>query len=198
MLSKILTAGLLSLCVSGMSITSYAASYGWHRDAHGWWFDNGDGTYIADDAEFIDIDAAGATDNVCQLFLFDERGYLITDQVIREAGEIFYIDSNGYIYDSAHELIKLNLNEEMGGNKPGWNRDGYGWWYLESNGTYPTDCIYYIQNPDMPSVYCAFKFDKYGYLVTNQEVRGSGKVYHADENGYLYDAAGVIQCICSH
>lgn len=56
----------------------------WKQDGKGWWWDNGDGTYIKNEWAWIDGDG----DGIAECYFFDESGYLVTDTVTPDGSEV--------------------------------------------------------------------------------------------------------------
>lgn len=59
-----------------------------------------------------------------------------------------------------------------------WIRDGYGWWFQNSDGSYPKSGIYTIENED-------YAFDKYGYMVDNQWIFAGNHWYFCTGTGAI-------------
>ena len=69
---KYLTSVLAAGMALGMSFSAFAGS--WKSDAKGWWFDNGNGTYLQDGWTWVD----GNADGVAECYYFDHSGYILT------------------------------------------------------------------------------------------------------------------------
>lgn len=59
------------LVSSMMGLTSFAGQ--WVNDAHGWWYNNGDGTWPANTWQWID----GNGENIAECYYFGADGYML-------------------------------------------------------------------------------------------------------------------------
>lgn len=87
---KKLVLGVLTVALSlGFSLTSLAGQ--WKQDSVGWWYDNGNGTYPANQWQWID----GNGDGIAECYYFDHSGYCM----------IYTITPDGYQVNSAGAWI---------------------------------------------------------------------------------------------
>ncbi len=139
---------------------------GWHKDAYGWWFDLGDGTYAADGLYEIDRG----------LYFFDKNGYMRTgwyedegywyylgnDGAMRQNQWVdgYYLGKYGYMYHSTWIGINSDAYVDKNGLKSGgWKKTSKGWWYDLGADGYAKNYAYYIQGE-------TYQFDDQGYMVT--------------------------------
>jgi uncharacterized protein YkwD len=81
----------LALCIL-FSFTAFAGE--WKNDPNGWWYDNGDNTYMAN-GWFQDVERDGAW------YYFDSRGYIIVNALTPDG---YYVDANGRWTQSASQF----------------------------------------------------------------------------------------------
>lgn len=86
-----------------------------------------------------------------------------------------------YLYSRMGQ-IAAEVNKKLtSATKTGWNKDSNGWWYVYSNGTYPTNCWKTIDGKDY-----YFKAD--GYMASDEYVKSdnygtNGLLYYVTKNG---------------
>ena len=138
------------------TVTVTAAKGTWKKDENGWWYQNPDGTYPKNQWKQING----------KWYHFDANGYMQTGWY-QEGSTYYYLKSDGsmavdewveddkYYLDENGKWVKGKVkNEETAGT---WKKDENGWWYKNSDGTYPK----------------------------NQWKQIDGKWYHFDANGYM-------------
>ncbi len=108
MLKKILGLGIVSVLMLGVSFASYASDYGWHKDDKGWWFSNGDGTWLANSIYVIDTDTNSVRDDIHYWFKFDEQGYVVVNQEVKSGNTTYYADGDGYLHRQDNSIIVEN------------------------------------------------------------------------------------------
>ena len=69
-----------------MGLTSFAGQ--WINDAHGWWYNNGDGTWPANTWQWID----GNRDNIAECYYFGADGYMLANT---NTPDNYVVDANG-------------------------------------------------------------------------------------------------------
>ncbi|MBQ3665500.1 MAG: fibronectin type III domain-containing protein [Lachnospiraceae bacterium] len=128
---------------------------GWKRNHKGWWYQNSDGSYPKDTWKKIDG----------KWYHFDENGYMQTGWY-KEDDTYYYLKENGsmaadewvenerYYVNQSGRWVKGKVKDQDSGT---WKKDHNGWWYRNSDGSYPKD---------------TWK-------------KTDGKWYHFDENGYM-------------
>ena len=81
------TVSMIALMSLSMSMSAFAGE--WKTGDNGkWWFDNGDGTYVKNDWEWID----GNGDGIAECYYFDEDGWMLTDTTTPDG---YYVNENG-------------------------------------------------------------------------------------------------------
>ena len=68
-------------------------------------------------------------------------------------------------------------NQTDTGRKIGWNQDNVGWWWLDTDGTYPVNQWRYIDN-------VWYFFDQTGYMKTGW-ISWNGAWYYCDASGAM-------------
>lgn len=74
---RIIAAALALTTITSMS--AYAGT--WQKNAQGWWYDNGDGTWPASTWQWID----GNNDGIAECYYFDANGYCLTNTLTPDA-----------------------------------------------------------------------------------------------------------------
>ena len=161
----------------------------WIKDAYGWWFDNGDGTYPKDEICTIEGVKYG----------FDPAGYMrtgwyqdgdvwyyFTESGAMKTGWIYYGDNHYYYFDKdGHMAVgwiddggKYYLNDN-GAMRTGWLQDEDKWYYLsQTDGHMMTGWIrdngywYYLGSD--------------GVMLTGDQTI-DGKPYHFNETTGAWD-----------
>ena len=138
----------------------------WKKNAYGWWFDLGDGSYAVDG--FYEIDG--------NMYIFDEKGYMRTGWYQDEYDFWYYLGSDGAVRRSEwvdgyyldyygtmafsrwleHQTVYVDKN---GRKAPGWQKDAKGWWYNLGADGYLKKWAYVIGS-------YTYQFDENGYMVT--------------------------------
>ena len=86
-----------------------------------------------------------------------------------------------YLYSRMGQ-IAAEVNKKLtSATTTGWNKDSKGWWYVYSNGTYPTNCWKTINGKDY-----YFKTD--GYMASDEYIKSdnygtNGLLYYVTKNG---------------
>ena len=84
---KKLKIAMITLAFAGLaSMSAYAGA--WAKNAQGWWYDNGNGTWPASTWQWID----GNGDGVAECYYFDQYGYCLMNAV---APDGYTVDANG-------------------------------------------------------------------------------------------------------
>ena len=84
---KKLVAGILAIALTlGFSITALAGQ--WKQDVVGWWYDNGNGTYPANQWQWIDNNG----DGIAECYYFDQYGYCVFNTTTPDG---YQVNSNG-------------------------------------------------------------------------------------------------------
>lgn len=65
-----------------MSMPAYAGT--WRQDAAGWWYQNEDGSYLANGWEWLD----GNQDGMAESYYFDQNGYLMTNTITPDGCQV--------------------------------------------------------------------------------------------------------------
>lgn len=81
----IVSAALLSCCFSIPAIAGQ-----WQQDDIGWWWQNDDGSYLADCWQWLD----GNNDGIAECYYFDKNGYMLSDTVSPDG---YVLNSDGAI-----------------------------------------------------------------------------------------------------
>ncbi len=109
----------------------------WKKDDHGWWYDNGDGTYPVDTRMLIDG----------RYYQFDEIGYMITGWAMYDGSWYFYDTSGagvtGWYYENKTWYY---LDPESGKMWTGWLFYDNNWYYMNADGTMRTGWLYTDSN----------------------------------------------------
>ena len=79
-----------------------------------------------------------------------------------------------YLYSRMGDIAD-EVNKVLNRSKTGWQNDANGWWYVYSNGLYPTNTWKTIDGKD-------YYFDAAGYMASDEYIKS--KTY--DEDGNLY------------
>ena len=138
----------------------------WRKDDTGWWFDLGNGTYAQNG--FYEIDR--------NIYVFDEKGYMVTGWYQDSYGYWYYLGSDGavkcdqwvgdyyldlYGYMAAGMWLENQsvYVDSTGKKAPGWQKDAKGWWFSLGADGYLSSWPYYIGGK-------TYQFDENGYMVT--------------------------------
>ena len=84
-----------ALLLTGLAATllcSMTAFAGWRYDERGYWWDNGDGSYPANQWMWLD----GNEDGISECYYFDGSGYMLSDTTTPDG---YTVDKNGSILD---------------------------------------------------------------------------------------------------
>lgn len=84
------------------SMSAYAGT--WQKNAQGWWYDNGDGTWPASTWQWID----GNNDGIAECYYFDTNGYCMTGTITPDA---YIVNADGAWTIGGHVQTK-NLYSE--------------------------------------------------------------------------------------
>ena len=98
MRKKILTLVAAAAMTMAMSVTAFAA--GWIQDSTGWWWDNGDGTWPANEWQWLD----GNADGVAECYYFGADGYMLSNTVTPDG---YYVRGDGAWEINSIAQIKL-------------------------------------------------------------------------------------------
>lgn len=93
-------------------------------------------------------------------------------------------------YSSSHRIDGINsrfdinvADDSILNLRAGWQKDEYGWWYRNPDGTYPKEEWYFITNSTAPDGAWYYFNDK-GYALINTAETIEGKTYLFDQNGH--------------
>ncbi len=110
-MKKIVIAILTTLFTFSMSINTFAA--GWQKNSTGWWYDNGNGTWLTNTWEWID----GNNDGVAECYYFNNEGYML-ENVITPDGYTVNADGawtvNGVIQTRKEYIPDITFSAHMG------------------------------------------------------------------------------------
>lgn len=98
MKKKILTMVAAAAMTLAMSMTAFAA--GWVQNDTGWWWDNGDGTWPANEWRWLD----GNADGVAECYYFGSDGYMLSNTVTPDG---YYVRGDGAWEINSIAQIKL-------------------------------------------------------------------------------------------
>ena len=98
MKKKILTLVAAAAMTLAMSVTAFAA--GWVQNDTGWWWDNGDGTWPANEWRWLD----GNADGVAECYYFGADGYMLSNTVTPDG---YYVRGDGAWEINSIAQIKL-------------------------------------------------------------------------------------------
>lgn len=98
MKKKILTLVATAAMTLAMSVTAFAA--GWVQNDTGWWWDNGDGTWPANEWRWLD----GNADGVAECYYFGADGYMLSNTVTPDG---YYVRGDGAWEINSIAQIKL-------------------------------------------------------------------------------------------
>lgn len=143
----------------------YAASSGWQQDSEGWWYRNPNGSYPTSAWKKI-----GG-----YWYYFNYKGYVITGW--QKFGSDWY-----YFYSSGEMAASTTIDgywiDKNGvATVPGWYWGAGGWWYQNSDGTYPASKWQQIKGK-------WYHFNSSGYLDTGWYKSG-GKYYYLQADGSM-------------
>jgi glucan-binding YG repeat protein len=149
-IKRILTICLIIVFVSsltGGNLSRVEAASGWHQDANGWWYENYDGSYPWSSWKYI----GGSW------YYFDYWGYMQTGWLDWN-GNSYYLYPSGAMAKNCTIDGKYLLSDGRAAT-PGWYQDSWGWWYVNEDGTYPSNTFKEIGGD-------IFYFDSWGYMST--------------------------------
>ncbi|MBQ3665993.1 MAG: Ig-like domain-containing protein [Lachnospiraceae bacterium] len=146
---------------------------GWQQDSKGWWYQNADGTYVKSVWKKISNN----------WYRFGTDGYMVTGWY-KEGSTYYYLKSNGVLasdewvennkyYIDANGKWVQSATKETGT----WKQSSKGWWYQNSDGTYPKNEWKQISGN-------WYRFDANGYMVTGWYKEGN-YYYYLKSNGVM-------------
>ena len=164
LLASLVIAAVLSTAAIP-STQVYAASSGWQQDSEGWWYRNPNGSYPTSAWKKI-----GG-----YWYYFNYKGYVITGW--QKFGSDWY-----YFYSSGEMAASTTIDgywiDKNGvATVPGWYWGAGGWWYQNSDGTYPASKWQQIKGK-------WYHFNSSGYLDTGWYKSG-GKYYYLQADGSM-------------
>ena len=104
-------ATVLSTAIFSIASISTAFAGAWMHDANGWWYDNGDGTYINNKWEWIDSNG----DGLAECYYFYGNGYMASNTVV----DGYIVNANGAWTDGAGNVQTKSLNVQSSGSTNG-------------------------------------------------------------------------------
>ena len=103
----------------------------WMKDGIGWWYQNADGSYPANQWKFINN----------EWYFFDASGYMKTGW-LNQGGTWYYLTSGGAMKTGwLNDGGTWYYMESSGAMKTGWLNDGGTWYYMASSGVMQTGWI---------------------------------------------------------
>ena len=99
---------VLSTAIFSIASISTAFAGAWKHDANGWWYENGDGTYITNKWEWIDSNG----DGLAECYYFYDNGYMASDTVV----DGYIVNANGAWTDGAGNVQTKSLNVQSSGS----------------------------------------------------------------------------------
>ncbi|MBQ4522287.1 MAG: N-acetylmuramoyl-L-alanine amidase family protein [Lachnospiraceae bacterium] len=172
-LAAVLTAGML---VAAVSAPVVAATEGWKKNSIGWWYQNVDGSFPANQWKKIN----GAW------YYFNVKGYMLENEWTKDmSGKWYYLGANGtmktntWVQDKAGKWYYLGTDGVMKTNA--WVQDKSGkWYYVGTDGVMKT------------STWVQDKAGKWYYLGTDGAMKinewieeESGKRYYVGADGTM-------------
>ena len=157
---------------------------GWIKNSVGWWYQNFDGSYPAN--EWGQING--------EWYWFDESGYMQTGwkeiagtwYYFTESGAMahdtwidgtYYVSSNGSMLTNTTTPDGYMVDENGAWIQEGWQQNSTGWWYKYSDGSYPVNEWKQINGE-------WYWFDESGYMQTGwKEIAGTW--YYFTESGAM-------------
>ena len=157
---------------------------GWIKNSVGWWYKYSDGSYPAN--EWGQING--------EWYWFDESGYMQTGwkeiagtwYYFTESGAMahdtwidgtYYVSSNGSMLTNAWTPDGYMVDENGSWIQEGWEQNSTGWWYKNSDGSYPVNEWKQINGE-------WYWFDESGYMQTGwKEIAGTW--YYFTESGAM-------------
>lgn len=143
---------------------------GWTNNGYGWWYDLGNGTYLADGKYPIGYD----------YYYFDASGYMQTGWVYEDGFWIYFEPGKG---NQANSKWIGDYYVDMSGRmitsrRVKWDDEFAGEYYVDSTGKYCPDQWY-----SYPAGWSLYLGE--GSWLRNGLYRENGKMYAFDENGYM-------------
>ena len=80
--------GLIIGTIASMATSIIALAGTWQSDTKGWWYQNDDGSYVANDWRWID----GNQDGIAECYYFDSAGWLLTSGITPDG---YSVNENG-------------------------------------------------------------------------------------------------------
>ena len=106
-------------------------------------------------------------------YYFDETGVMTTDQWIDK----YYVGENGIMLRNSATPDGFYVGSDGAWIPAGWKLNNVGWWYMESNGTWPANAWKDIKDR-------RYYFNGAGYMVTNWQ-KINDNWYYFDQSGYM-------------
>lgn len=158
------------MCFGNAVTTLAAQTPGWKQNATGWWYENADGGYVANDWSFING----------KWYHFDASGYMQTGWLQAPDGLWYYLDRAngdmkiGWAQDVDGKWYYLNDNGAMA---TGWILDKDGrWYYTDQSGVMQTG---WLKSADGKWYY----MNQSGSMVTGWVKDSTGKYYYLNNSG---------------
>lgn len=139
---------------ASVGIAAYGAQ--WQMDDNGWWYDNGDGTWPANQWQWLD----GNGDGIAECYYFDHSGYCTADGVTPDG---YQVNSDGaWVKDGVVQT------RDMGGpgNTGMWKQDGGRWYFEDPSGSRKTNGWYWLDG-NRDGISECYYFDVEGWLLTS-------------------------------
>lgn len=128
-----------------MGMTSFAGQ--WQQDAKGWWYQNGDGTYLANTWKWLD----GNGDGVSECYYFGADGYAVTNSTTPDGCTV---NADGAWTENG--IVKTKTGQ--------WIQDARGWRYQNGDDSYLTNTWRWLDG-NKDNVAECYYFGADGYAV---------------------------------
>ena len=114
---KKLKIAMITLALAGLaSMSAYAGA--WAKNAQGWWYDNGNGTWPASTWQWID----GNNDGIAESYYFNPSGYCLTNTTTPDG---YIVNADGAWTVNGIIQTKAVGASSMGSNTTASIADGY-------------------------------------------------------------------------
>lgn len=192
-MKKICSLLLVGVVLATAVAPATASAAVWKKDSVGWWYQENNGSYPANQWKMI----SG------KWYWFNRNGYMVTGWQ-KIGGSWYYFQSSGemlgqgwhvidgswyYMYNSGAMASNTWIgNSYVNGSgvwipgkvKAGWVQNGTRWWYRHADGSYTKNGWEKINGS-------WYLFDQSGWMLTGWQYVG-GKWYYMQSNGIMYDA----------
>ena len=189
MVCKVLFGAMMAIMM-----TSTVFGAGWKQDNIGWWWQNDDGSWLANKWEWLD----GNNDGVAECYYFNESGYMLANTKTPDG---YWVNENGAWVDDGDIMLKAvathfeaaeteketvveNVTSDSTKNSANWEQTAAGWKYRKPDGAYVVDSMYLIDS-DGDGVYKIYSFDTNGILYQDKGGKDYSKFGSFDESGCL-------------